>query len=138
MGLRVARVLQQRLNNQYVTVIETSIAGVDFLDLLTGYDKAILIDAVQGNGGEVGQVYRLEVGNFAITRHASTPHDINFATALELGKRLGLPLPAEIIIFAVEVQDVETLSEECTPEVARAITPCVDMVIKELERMGAG
>jgi len=132
-GIRVARALEGRLNQPNVNVMETSVAGLDFLELLVGYDRAIIIDAIQTNEGKVGQVYRLEPGAFDTTRHASTPHDVNFATALELGKRLGLALPQQIIIFAIEVENVTTFSEECTPKVREAIPVCVEMVIQELD-----
>jgi len=132
-GIRVARALEGRLNQPNVNVMETSVAGLDFLELLVGYDRAIIIDAIQTNEGKAGQVYRLEPEAFNATRHASTPHDVNFATALELGKRLGLALPQQIIIFAIEVENVTTFSEECTPKVREAIPVCVEMVIQELD-----
>jgi len=131
-GIRVARALEGRLNQPNVNVMETSVAGLDFLELLVGYDRAIIIDAIQTNEGKAGQVYRLEPEAFNATRHASTPHDVNFATALELGKRLGLALPQQIIIFAIEVENVTTFGEECTPKVREAIPVCVEMVIQEI------
>jgi hydrogenase maturation protease len=112
--------------------METSVAGLDFLDLLVGYDRAIIIDAIQTKEGKVGQIYRFEPEAFDATRHASTPHDVNFATALELGNRLGLDLPQRITIFAIEVQNVSSYSEECTPEVMAAIPSCVRMIAQEL------
>ena len=131
-GLRVARELANRFNQPDITVMETSVAGLDFLDLLVGYDRAIIIDAIQTKEGKVGQVYRFEPEAFDATRHASTPHDVNFATALELGNRLGLDLPQRIAIFAIEVQNVSSFSEECTPEVMAAIPVCVRMITQEL------
>ena len=131
-GLHVAEELKGRLNQQEVTVMETSLAGLSLLDLLVNFDRAIIIDAIQTVGGKAGQIYRLEPGAFDTTRHATTPHDVNFATALELGKRLGLVLPQRITIFAIEVKNVTTFSEECTPEVERAITVCVEKIIQEL------
>jgi len=131
-GIWVARALEGRLNQQEITVTETSMAGLNLLDLLVNFDRAIIIDAIQTLGGKVGQVYRLEPETFDATRHSATPHDVNFATALELGNRLGLALPHQITIFAIEVEDVTTFSEECTPEVEHAIPVCVERVIQEL------
>ena len=131
-GIHVARALESRLNQQEITVAEDSLAGLDLLDLLVNFDRAIIIDAIKTRGGKAGQVYRLEAGAFDATRHAATPHDVNFATALELGNKLGLALPQQITIFAIEVEDVTSFSEECTPEVERAIPICVDKVIQEL------
>ncbi len=131
-GIWVARALEGRLDKQEITVEESTMAGLDLLDLLVNFDRAIIIDAIQTTGGKVGQIYRLEPGTFDTTRHAATPHDVNFATALELGNRLGLALPQQIIIFAIEVENVSSFREECTPEVERAIPVCVEKVIQEL------
>ena len=49
-----------------------------------------------------------------------------------LGKRLGLDLPHQIDIFAIEIADASTFSEECTPEVRHPIPVCLDMVVREL------
>ena len=131
-GIHIARVLEGKLNQQEITVMETTMAGLSLLDLLAGYGKAIIIDAIQTREGKVGQIYRLEAEAFNTTQHASTPHDVNFTTALELGKRLGLALPQQIVIFAIEVEDVTTFSERCTPEVEPVIPVCVEKVIQEL------
>lgn len=135
-GLRVAQELEGKLNSQEVTVVETSLAGLSFLDLLAGYDRAIIIDAIQTPEGRPGQIYRLAPDVFDVTRHASNPHEVNFATALELGRRLGLALPGEIVIFAIEVADASTFGEECTPQVGQAIPACVELVIQELSGGG--
>ena len=131
-GIWVARSLEGRLNQQEVTVMETSMAGLNLLDLLVNFDRAIIIDAIQTVGGKAGQIYRLESEAFDVTRHAASPHDVNFATALELGSRLGLSVPQQITIFAIEAENVSSFSEECTPEVERAIPVCVEKVIQEL------
>jgi hydrogenase maturation protease len=132
-GCRVAAVLKDRLQDPEVDVLEDSIAGLDFLELLSRYDRAIIIDAIQTREGTPGQIYRLEPEVLAKTRHVSTPHDVNFATALELGKRLKLPLPRQITIFAIEAGDVSSFSDECTPDVAEAIPACAGMIMQELK-----
>jgi hydrogenase maturation protease len=136
-GIRVAEELEGKVDPQEVTVMETSVASLDLLDLLAGYDRAIIIDAIQTVGGQVGDIYQLEPEALDFTRHSASPHDVNFATALELGRRLGLHLPRQIVIFAIEVADSNTFSEECTPEVERAIPGCVEMIIRELDRVPA-
>ena len=132
-GCRVAMALKDRLNSPDVDIMEASIAGLDFLDLLTGYDRTIIIDAIQTGKGKPGQIYRFGPDILSSTRHSSNPHDVNLATALELGKRLNLNLPRQIIIFAIEVKDVTTFSEECTLEVMKAIPACVKLVLQELK-----
>lgn len=131
-GIRVVEELEGKVDRQEVTLIETSVAGLGLLDLLTGYDRAIIIDAIQTVGGQAGQIYRLDPEALDFTRHSASPHDVNLATALELGKRLEMSLPQQIVILAIEVADASTFSEECTPEVRRAIPACAAMVIQEI------
>ncbi len=131
-GIWAARALKDRVNEEKVTVMETSMAGLNLLELLADYDKAILIDAIKTGKGEVGKIYRLEPETLNETRHAASTHGIDFSTSLELGSRLGLSLPRDIILFGIEVADVNTFSEKCTPEVEKAIPVVADMVVQEL------
>jgi len=130
-GVWVVRALEGRLDPKEATIMETSVAGLGLLDLLAGYDRAIIVDAIQTVGGKAGQIYRLASDAFDATRHAASPHDVNFATALELGSRLGLALPRQIVIFAIEVPEATTYSEECTPDVRGAIPVCVERIIRQ-------
>jgi len=132
-GIYVAAKLKDKLNRPDTTILELAVSGLALLDFLTGYEKAIIIDAIQTTGGKPGQVYRLTPEAFDIAQHITSPHGIDFRTTLELGKKLGLPLPREIIIYAIEAADVSTFSEQCTAPVRKAISSCVNMILRELE-----
>ena len=132
-GNRVALELEDKLaQRQDVTVMETSMSGLSLIDLLAGYDRAIIIDAIKTAEGKAGQIYRLTPDAFKETRHVSSPHDVNFATALELGSKLGIFMPKQIVVYAIEVSDINTFSEEFTPRVKQAIPRCIKRIIKEL------
>jgi len=128
-GFRVIQSLKAKSSSQDITTLESSASGLGLLDLLIGYDKAIIIDAIQTKDGNIGEVYRLEVSQLNVTRHAASPHDVNLATALELGKRLNLALPQEISIIAIEIPSTYTFTEECSPDVEKAIPLAVDMAL---------
>jgi len=133
-GLCVAKELRKVLNQDEITITEACLGGLSLLDLLIGYDKAVIIDAIQTPDGEIGQIYRLNSNAFNNTRHTASIHNVNFTTAIELGHNLELALPQQIVIFAIEVADVSTFSEECTPKVKKAIPKCVEMVIEEIKK----
>lgn len=130
-GFQVVEQLKARLNQPEITLMEADVSGLGLLDLLVGYDRAIIIDAIQTEGGKAGEVYHLGIDGFAASRRGVSPHDVDLATALELGKRLGLDLPQQIAIIAIEVADVITFREGCTPEVERAIPLAAKAVIEE-------
>ena len=131
-GPRVARALRDRLLQPEVTVVEASIAGLDILELLADYDKAIIIDAIETKNGTPGTIYRLEMDDIA-ANYTACPHGVDFITALELGRKLGLSLPASVTIFAIEAGQTAFPQEECTPPVRTAIPLCTDMIIRELQ-----
>ena len=132
-GIKVAHEVGGKLNDPQVTVAETSAAGLSLLDSIVGYDKVIIIDAIQTEKGRAGQIYRMGIEDFSLTKHFSSPHQINLATALELGKMLNLAMPQEITVFAVEAKDITSFGEKCTPEVEQAIPEVVKMVLQELD-----
>ena len=131
-GIRVAQEVGEKLKDPQVTVAETSAAGLSLLDSIVGYDKVIIIDAIQTEKGRAGQIYRMGTEDFSLTKHFSSPHQINLVTALELGKMLNLAMPQKITIFAVEAKDIISFSEKCTPEVEQVIPEVVKMVLEEL------
>lgn len=132
-GFAVAGELRKKLDREDVAVEESSLGGLSLLDIITGFDKVVLVDAIQTVGGEPGHVYRLEPDDFDATMHAASPHDVNFATALKFGQEMGLDMPREIVIFAIEVEDVTTFSEQLTAKVAAAVPRCVETVMEELD-----
>lgn len=132
-GPRVAAELRSRISQPGVTIREASVGGLGLLDLVVGYDRAIIIDAIQTSGGRPGQIYRIDPADFDGTRHAASPHDAKFSTALKYGKKVGKKIPRRIDVFAIEAVDVTTFHEGCTPEVERAIPKCVELILEELK-----
>ena len=113
------------------TVIDTSPCGLDILELIAGFDKAIIIDAVQTGKNEAGFIYRFDI-NQVQSPSKVYPHEIDFITSLKLGEKLGLAIPNEIIVFGIEVQNVNGLNDECTPRVRAALPFCVENIMNEL------
>jgi hydrogenase maturation protease len=132
-GNKIAQALEKELHNSAVTVIETNAAGLELLDFLPGYDQAIIIDAIQTPKGKAGQIYRLSLQDLAGDEYPATTHNIGLGAALELGRELGLALPREIAILAVEVADVTTFSEHLTPKVKQAIPKVIELVFQEIK-----
>jgi hydrogenase maturation protease len=131
-GPRVASALGDLSGKDGISVEEANAGGLGLLELLTGHDRAIIIDAMPSAEGEAGRIRRFDIKELAVPRHAGTAHDFDLVTALGLGRRLGMALPRQIEIFAVGVNDVATLSEECTPEVEKAALICAGMIRREL------
>jgi hydrogenase maturation protease len=134
-GIYVARELKKR-ELTGVDVEELAASGLELLDVVLGYDKVIIIDAIQTAEGEPGELHVLEEQDFEKSIHGSSPHGINIATALALGRRL-VPdkMPKEVVFFAVEVEDLVNVREMLTPKVAKALPGIVERVMEESRAM---
>lgn len=121
--------------NDNVTFAEASVGGLRLLDILAGYERVILVDAIQTPNGHPGEIYRLHPRDLLTPLHTGSAHDLSLTAALALGKQLGMTLPDEdnILIVAIEVEDTLTFSEQCTPAVAAAIPSAAEAILQELE-----
>ncbi len=132
-GIMIAELLKGQVSGLETDVAETTAAGISLLDLIAGYQRMIVVDAIQTRDGRAGQVYRLGLEDLPSSLHSATLHDVDLPTALELGRRLGMEMPREVIIYAVEVADITTFREGCTPEVERSIPEVAHLVLQELK-----
>lgn len=135
-GVYVARELGRRLPPGACDVEETDVAGIELIDILADYKKALIIDAIKTDGGIPGAVHRLTIDDFERTVHLANIHGINLPTAVEIGRRLEVPMPEEIIILAVEVENINEFGETMTEAVAAAVPTAVEMALNELTRWG--
>ncbi len=133
-GLRVVSKLKPLLaDRDQVDVGEDYWGGLRLMERLVGYQRAVVVDAIC-TGAAPGTIHHLTPGAVPTQRSASA-HDVNLPTALEFGRRAGLPLPRneDIHLVGIEAEDILTFSESCTPAVAAAIPQAVQEVLDVLD-----
>lgn len=135
-GFAVVEEVRKTLDTGDVTVCEASVGGLSLLHLVEGYDRVIIIDAAVTNGAQPGEIRCPSPDEVQWSPWPAWTHGVPFATALELGRRLGMYIPKKIVVFVIEAADVETFGEELTPSVAAAVPKVVDLVLLELEGQG--
>ena len=136
-GIHVVRALAAGNLPPGVTCAEASVGGLRLLSVIAGYERVILVDAIQTPQGQPGDIYRLHLHDLKAPRHVGSTHDLSLTGALSLGRSLGMTLPGDpaITIIAVQVEDVLTLGEECTSAVTAAIPRAVEAVLAELAKI---
>ena len=134
-GIYVAQRAAACCQREDVTFTEASVGGLRLLEVIMGFDRVVLVDAIRTADGQPGDIYRLHPNDLVTSLHAGSTHDVSLPGALALGRGLEMALPADedLVIIAIEVEDVLTFSEECTPAVASAIPEAVEAVLSELE-----
>jgi hydrogenase maturation protease len=138
-GLRVIEELKSPLADRSdVEVSEDYWGGLRLMERMIGFDRAIVVDAIQ-TGAPPGTIHRLTPDGIPTQRSASA-HDMNLATALEFGRQAGMLLPANegIRLVGIEAEDILTFSEQCTPAVQAAIPRAVEVVLEVLADLSEG
>jgi hydrogenase maturation protease len=136
-GIRVACLVGKSLAGRSdVTVRELCVGGMELMEALVGYDRAIIVDAMVG-GGAPGTIYRSKPEAFFESRNSSCAHNATLGEALEVGRAVGLPLPGTIEIVGIEPEDVSTFGETLTVRVADAVPRVVCELLERLAPAGA-
>lgn len=114
-----------------VEVDYLSLGGLSLMERLVGYRRVILIDSLCTGRQPPGAVrsFRLEELDDPAAGHSVSVHDTTLMTALETGRRMGLPLPERIEVVAIEARHVYDFSEELTPDVASAVPEAMNHVL---------
>lgn len=127
-GLYAVRQLREELaDDEGVDVCETMEMGLALLDFMVGYRVVVIVDSIQTGRAAAGTIHELDVrGLHCLT--GRTPHFLGVGETLALGRQLGLPMPAEVKIVAVEVEDPFTLGTEMTPALQRVLPALIARV----------
>ena len=135
-GIRLAADIGQRLGKVpgLDVVAGCSAGGLELLPVIQGYARLIVFDSIRTRGGTPGTWYRFTAADLQETMNLTSVHDTNFATALELGRRLGQDVPAADMshIFAVEILDNLTFDERMTPVLEETYPCCVDAIYSQV------
>ncbi len=141
-GWQVAEQIRQALDGLWhggspsaqdsVHVTEACVGGLSLAEMLIGYERAVIVDAVMTGNAPPGTVHELKLGDLPGTLNIASAHDTNLVTALRVLRRYGAQVPADedIDIVAIEVQDVWTFREECTAQVRASVPEAVGLVLK--------
>lgn len=131
-GLKVAEEIE-RLSLPGVEVKRLSASGLELIEAMIDHRRAIVIDSIISGAMEPGEVAVLTPEDFSGAVEGGSPHEINLTTAIEIGRRLEPGrMPREVYFVAVEVSDVQTVSEELTPWVRSAVPRIVERVLELL------
>jgi hydrogenase maturation protease len=141
-GWRIAEALQrcllvENLDHPGLDVACYALGGLSLMEQLVGYEAAIIIDAIQSEGGIPGQIYDLCLDDLPALNdgHMTAAHDTSLQTALEVGRAMGAHLPQTIYIVGVEASKVYEFSETLSPAVEAAIPEALRLIRSRIEEL---
>jgi hydrogenase maturation protease len=116
-----------------------ALGGLSLMERLVGYQRAIVIDALQTPNGRPGQVLCLPLEDLPdrSSGHTTSAHDTSLRTALRLGQAMGADLPVEVIVVGVVVAPGYDFSEALSEPVDAAVPAAARLVAALLGRTAA-
>ncbi len=138
-GIEVARAVKKRLSPKpSVTIVEASLGGMVLLDVITGFDRVIVVDAIMTDDARpAGFVYELSLADLGDVVQPYASHALDLKTTTELGRRLGYEMPKTVDIYAIKINENTTFREGLTPEVEKAVPLVVSRIVQQLRRNSA-
>jgi len=113
-GPKLLKSLDKIIEDRNIITTVACCGGLELMEQLQGFSRAILLDAIRTVDGKPGNVYYFTPSDFRETSNLSNLHNINFITALHLGNFLELDIPADLHIIAVEISEDREFSENLT------------------------
>jgi hydrogenase maturation protease len=134
-GLHVVQELQRELaGSPSIDFRETTEMGLALLDFITGYRAVAIVDSIQTGKAPAGFLHELDAPTLNQLT-GRTPHFVGVSETLALGKQLGLAMPEQVRIFAIEVEDPFTLGTALTPALQAALPGIVARIHTALQRV---
>ena len=133
-GVHVANELKKQIKDPNITVDEAITGGMNLLDLILGYDKAVIIDAVKSEEYKEGTVKRIPISDFN-TMHSCNPHDVSLSEAIKMARKLGeTKIPSEIVVIGIILKEIPCeFGEKLSKDIAAAVPKAVEMTLSEIK-----
>lgn len=135
-GIHVAQKLRDHITDPNVTIDEAFTGGLNLLEMILGYDRAILIDTIQTVEGRNGEVKRFHLDDIVGSCHSYNPHDVSLQEAVVLAEKLGENhIPKDIVVIGIVVKKMPLrFGEHLSTSIAAAVPKAVEMTLHELKK----
>lgn len=128
-GLAVAHEVSRLLDESPVpgvTVLESMRGGFELLDLLSGYDRAVIVDCMVSPDPCPGRVHRLSLDHVEGSVRLLNAHELGIHDVFRFARELNMPMPRDVEIIGIEGQEMGMLTEQ--------MSPVVEAVVEKLAR----
>jgi hydrogenase maturation protease len=137
-GWRVAEEVTRRLPKRPEIQVDCfSLGGLSLMERLTGFERAILIDSIFTGKKPVGTVSRFALSDLPdlSAGHTASAHDTSLRNALNVGRSMNIPLPDDnqVLVVAVEAENVYDFSEDLSAPVEAAVPAAIQAVLEYLD-----
>lgn len=109
--------------------------GLNLIELLEGYEQAIIIDAIITHTHPPGEIIEFSLEALPENPRLRCPHDVDFRFAVELARKTGYRMPKHIFIWGIEVIDTITFADKLSEEISSLFPKILEKIIIRLETL---
>ncbi len=130
-GIKAVREVEE-IGPSEIDYKQISTGGLQVLESILGYDKVLIVDSVETNSPNK-RILKLNSKDFSKATFLASPHDVNFPTALEIGRRTSPELMPKVIrIIGIEIPVQEFITDEVSKETMAKIPKLTEMILEEI------
>jgi len=129
-GLAAARRIAGRIDDR-ADLARACVANLDLLPILKGYDRVVVVDAYLSEVDPAGTRVHATPEDLPRGFGYRSFHTLPFRELLDLGRVVGWPMPREVSIHGLCVEETTTFGEGFTPAVEDAWRDWADEIARE-------
>ncbi len=139
-GWRVAQEAEKKVHDleinsgRKVEFDYLSLGGLSLMERMQDYHDVVVVDSITTGQRPIGTIYSLLLESLPnlSAGHTTAVHDTSLTNALEIGRKMGVVLPEQVWVLAVEAEFVYDFSEELSPTVAESVPKATEILIEIL------
>ena len=137
-GWRVVEEIARKTSDRNDIEVDTvSLGGLSLMERITGYGRVILVDSFFTGIKPIGTVSMFPLTELPdlSSGHTTAIHDTSLRNALNVGRSMDISLPRDedVLIVAIEAENVFDFSEILSPQVEAAVPQAVEAVLQLIE-----
>ncbi len=137
-GWRVVEEIARKMADRPEVEVDcVSLGGLSLMERLTGCERVILVDSIFTGTKPVGTVSQFALSDIPdlTAGHSASAHDTSLHNALNVGRSMDIPLPRDedVLIVAIEAENVYDFSETLSPPVEAAVPQAVEAVLQLIQ-----
>ena len=108
-----------------------SLGGLSLMERMDEYQDVIVVDSIITGTNPIGTIYSLPLHHLPnlSSGHSTAIHDMSLATAMQLGRKMGMNLPEKVWIVAVETESVFEFSEALSPTINQVVPEAAQLLL---------
>ena len=137
-GWRVAQEVRTRLagpSSAQVNVECLSVGGLGLMEQMVGYERAIIVDAINTGEGSEGDLSSFPLAALPdhSLGHTTSAHDTSLQNALNVAQEMDFNVPQDVWVVGIEARRTDEFTEQLSSQVEAAVPHAVELVLGLLQ-----